>query len=319
MLDVRPIAFVAPIDEQVLDDILPAVSVKSLVDEGGYVTGRVAVYRQSLGVKLYESVLHPATIAAGETITMTAETIFSPGAVVDDDYFIMCYISAINTHSGHTCSNVLGPYTFDIKPGPMGPAPAAHHTTHENGGIDEISVTGLSGLLADPQDPTAHHLTHQLGGSDPIDVTGLPGSASGNVEDLPTAETDPSLVLAPDGAGGVEFRAEAGGGSGLSELPQVLDDGANIAWDLSLGGVATVTLAGNRTLNEASNMVDGMHASLRIIQDGTGTRLITWHASYRFPGAVKPALSAAPNNIDILLFTCDGTHMDCVGMVSAVA
>jgi hypothetical protein len=31
---------------------------------------------------------------------------------------------------------------------------------------------------------------------------------SGNIEDLPTAETDTALVLAPDGAGGVEFRAE---------------------------------------------------------------------------------------------------------------
>lgn len=33
-----------------------------------------------------------------------------------------------------------------------------------------------------------------------------------NVEDIATAETDATLVLAPDGAGGVEFRAETGGG-----------------------------------------------------------------------------------------------------------
>lgn len=33
---------------------------------------------------------------------------------------------------------------------------AAHHTRHENGGTDEISVTGLSGLLADAQTPLAH-------------------------------------------------------------------------------------------------------------------------------------------------------------------
>ena len=30
-----------------------------------------------------------------------------------------------------------------------------HHTRHENGGADEISVAGLSGELADPQ-PTKH-------------------------------------------------------------------------------------------------------------------------------------------------------------------
>lgn len=44
-----------------------------------------------------------------------------------------------------------------------------------------------------------------------------PGRGGGLVpfiESLSTAETDDSLVLAPDGAGGVEFRAESGGGGG---------------------------------------------------------------------------------------------------------
>lgn len=42
-------------------------------------------------------------------------------------------------------------------PAPPDPtAPLAHHITHENGGSDELSVAGLSGLLADPQTPTAH-------------------------------------------------------------------------------------------------------------------------------------------------------------------
>lgn len=40
------------------------------------------------------------------------------------------------------------------------------------------------------------------------------GTAPANIEDYSTAETDDTLVLAPDGAGGVEFRAEAGGGGG---------------------------------------------------------------------------------------------------------
>lgn len=136
--------------------------------------------------------------------------------------------------------------------------------------------------------PAGHHATHELGGSDEIDCTGLPGTGGG-------------------------------GGSGLSETPQVLTDQAAIDWDLALGGAASVTLGGDRTLNEADTMVDGMHASLRVIQDGTGTRLLTWHATYRFPGGVAPALTAAANAEDILLFVCDGTNMDCVGMVSALA
>jgi hypothetical protein len=156
--------------------------------------------------------------------------------------------------------------------------------------------------------PAAHAPTHEDGGSDPL-----------YVENQPTTETDATLVLAPDGAGGVEFRAEAGGGGTLSETPQTLTDQAYIDWDLALGGAAEVTLAGDRTMNAPTHMVDGSRPRLKVIQDGTGTRLITWDAVYRFPAGVDPCLSAAPNNIDILIFDCDGTHLDCVSMVNALA
>ena len=54
-------------------------------------------------------------------------------------------------------------------------AESTHHTAHENGGDDEISVTGLSGLLADAQTPLAHALSHQDAGTDEISVQGLSG------------------------------------------------------------------------------------------------------------------------------------------------
>lgn len=53
--------------------------------------------------------------------------------------------------------------------------PLSHATTHENGGADEIDVGGLSGVLADPQTPASHASTHQNGGSDEINVAGLSG------------------------------------------------------------------------------------------------------------------------------------------------
>lgn len=74
----------------------------------------------------------------------------------------------------------------------------AHHARHENGGGDEVSVAGLSGVLADPQPPiigsggtqavagndarltdartpTAHKTSHQDGGTDEINVGALSG------------------------------------------------------------------------------------------------------------------------------------------------
>lgn len=47
--------------------------------------------------------------------------------------------------------------------------------------------------------------------TDAIDWAAFGGGSSSEILDIPTAETDASLVLAPDGAGGVEFRAETGG------------------------------------------------------------------------------------------------------------
>lgn len=51
-------------------------------------------------------------------------------------------------------------------------------------------------------------------------VTDIGGGSIADILDLPTAETDDTLVLAPDGVGGVEFRAETGGGGsdGYSDL-----------------------------------------------------------------------------------------------------
>ena len=46
--------------------------------------------------------------------------------------------------------------------------PGAHASTHQNGGADEISVTGLSGELADNQPPKAHQSSHAPLGADAL-------------------------------------------------------------------------------------------------------------------------------------------------------
>ena len=60
------------------------------------------------------------------------------------------------------------------------------------------------------------------------------------ITDLPTAEMDDSLVLAPDGAGGVEFRAETGGGGDVAT-----DTIWDAAGDLAVGsGPDAATVVG---------------------------------------------------------------------------
>ena len=51
----------------------------------------------------------------------------------------------------------------------------AHASSHQDGGSDEISVTGLAGLLVTAQTPAAHKTSHQDAGSDELSVVGLSG------------------------------------------------------------------------------------------------------------------------------------------------
>lgn len=69
----------------------------------------------------------------------------------------------------------------------IGAAASDHSSRHENGGADEISVAGLSGLLADDQNPTAHASDHENGGSDEIGVAGLSGLLADNQNPTPHA------------------------------------------------------------------------------------------------------------------------------------
>lgn len=201
MLDVRPTAYVAPLDEQEIGPLTPIIHVENLADENATITGTVRIYRKSLGTLLYTSVLHPGSLTHGTYADFSAETPFNPGAIADDDYFILAEIVARSTLTGNSETVQLGQFYFDIKTAPMGPVPATHGTTHEDGGMDEIDLTGLSGILGDLQPVDAHATSHQKGESDALEIA-----------NLGTSEADDTLVLAPDGAGGVEFRAESAGG-----------------------------------------------------------------------------------------------------------
>lgn len=89
----------------------------------------------------------------------------------------------------------------------------------------------------------------------------------------------------------------------------VLADAANIAWDLDLNQCAVVTIAGNRTVQAPTNMKAGSTYILRVIQDVTGTRTLTWNAVFKWPGGTAPTLSTAGGAVDIITFTSDGTNM----------
>jgi len=88
-----------------------------------------------------------------------------------------------------------------------------------------------------------------------------------------------------------------------------LSDGSSISWDLNSNQVAKVTLGGNRTLSNPTNLVDGSVYILRVIQDGSGSRTLAYGSAYDFPEGTAPVLSTAGNAVDVLTFVCDGSNM----------
>ena len=51
--------------------------------------------------------------------------------------------------------------------------------------------------------------------------------------------------------------------------------------------------------------------SFRIVQDGTGSRTLSYHSDYKFPGGVDPTLSTGANDVDIMTCLSDGASMYC--------
>jgi hypothetical protein len=86
-----------------------------------------------------------------------------------------------------------------------------------------------------------------------------------------------------------------------------LADGANIVTDASLSNVFSVTLAGNRTLDNPTNLVDGGTYSWIITQDGTGSWTLAYGALFKWPGGTVPVLSTAIGAVDLITAIYNGT------------
>jgi hypothetical protein len=91
-------------------------------------------------------------------------------------------------------------------------------------------------------------------------------------------------------------------------VEQTLAYGATINWNSSLGIAAKCTMTGNPIIANPTNLFVGTMV-LILIQDGTGSRTVTWGTAYKFPAGVKPVLSTAPGAIDLMSFFCDGTNL----------
>ncbi|HXH52526.1 MAG TPA: DUF2793 domain-containing protein [Sphingomicrobium sp.] len=82
-----------------------------------------------------------------------------------------------------------------------------------------------------------------------------------------------------------------------------LTDGATITPDFGTGINFHVTLGGNRTLANPTNVKAGQSGRIRIVQDGTGGRTLSFGSNWKFAGGT-PSLSIAAGAVDVIAFFC---------------
>ena len=86
-----------------------------------------------------------------------------------------------------------------------------------------------------------------------------------------------------------------------------LTDGATITPDFALANNFSVTLGGNRTLGNPTNLVVGQSGVIKITQDATGSRTLAYGSNWDFAGGVAPTLTTTANAVDILAYYVDGS------------
>lgn len=117
---------------------------------------------------------------------------------------------------------------------------------------------------------------------------------NGRRQEMPSGDTIPDSLLS----------------TGIARISsQTLTDGASIAWNVANGAFATVTLGGNRALANPTNLVAGASYALKVTQDGTGSRTLSYGSAFKWAGGTAPTLSTTAGAVDILTFISDGTNL----------
>ena len=113
------------------------------------------------------------------------------------------------------------------------------------------------------------------------------------------------------------FRVEDGAYMSLAATavnPEAtLSDASTVSWNGLTSPVAKVTLGGNRTLGAASGVITGQFLSILFIQDGTGSRTISFNAAYEHTGDVAPVLTTTANKGDLFVYRYNGSKFLEVG------
>ena len=170
-----------------------------------------------------------------------------------------------------------------------------------NGNELILDVDGDTSITADTDD----QIDFKIANTDHIKLA----TSSGDTVIQPTTDAKDIIIKQFDGTSLVEFNDGAYSKfTAMAYFPEAtLTDGSSIDWNVLTSPVAKVTLAGNRTLNAATGAQAGQFVSLLIIQDGTGSRTVTFNAAYEFKDDTAPTLTTTAAKGDLFVFRYNGS------------
>jgi len=95
--------------------------------------------------------------------------------------------------------------------------------------------------------------------------------------------------------------------NGYTEEVATANTGTSYTIDLANGSVQILTLTGNCTFTFPTATA-GKSFILLLLQDGTGSRTVTWPSSVKWPSSTAPTITATASKGDKYVFTADGTY-----------
>ena len=140
--------------------------------------------------------------------------------------------------------------------------------------------------------------------------------ASNTTFTLPSADGTANQALKTDASGNLGFASylllsETTNGQtvtgGVRGNVVSLTDAASIAYDMDDGVNATVTLGGNRTLANPTNVTVGQSGVIFVKQDGTGSRTLSFGSYWSFAGGTAPTLTTTASALDAIAYSVEST------------
>ena len=126
----------------------------------------------------------------------------------------------------------------------------------------------------------------------------------GNAGNIGSASDTDAIAIASDGE--VTFSQRSTFSKAVKTPLQSNTDGTTVTFNLNEANTHTVTLGGNRTL-AISNETAGQKFIINLVQDGTGSRTVTWFSTIKWAGGSAPTLTSTANKADSFGFLCTGT------------